>query len=708
MTPVIVRYPLDPTGINLNNLVQGETHEMVRRKVRAIATIYGAFFSESLKVVDFATQQELIAGTQFIAAEMYELPTQRYGKEVCAIILILDESVGDKVSLQYQAVGGEFSSSFTAITQMLEDLALDERALGWTAIVDRPTEFPPSHHFHDAGDTYGWESILHALDKVRSAIAAGDRLSHDAIYRYIDNANTEVSDEVANTINDVVNSAITAHVAEPDPHTQYFLKADASQISVAAVRKPDNISPASGELSVAVNLTLTSGPFHSLYDLTQTSAQFQLSVNPGCVAPFVFDTTLNSATQSYAYPTPLEGNTIYYWRVRYRDIENVWSAWSTVTQFTSSELGVAQPTLTSPVNGAIVNTNGTSLTSSVFTVNGTSDSHVSSDWEIWTGPDGNGVKVFSSLADTTNKLSIAIAPGVLNNNATYYPRVRHRGVNLGVSIWSATKSFSVNYPLAPTVIGEAFGGGYFAGNFTTAGNTYAVIVAPKASGQTSMQLSQYTNDVGATSRTNSTDNTDRLVPGNKAAVWVKALNIAGFVDWKIPAINVMQIIWNALRPGAASAPVIFKTGGVEAFTASNYWTSTQYNYSETMTIQGDPIYGNKTYSTKYTSEYMGWENDVGATPTPVCPTAKESVSGVSYGYFFTINPVTNQPDDKVYATYTCSYTEYGIIGYNADTTYTDYYYNGYYISFSSTSYIERNASKTNQMYVRAVRMVLVS
>lgn len=186
MTPLVTRYPLDPTGVNPENLVAAEPHTLSARRIRAVATQYGAFFSESLQIKDVTNNAILVKGQQFYAAELYELPTARYGKEVCAIVLITDENVGPEIELTYQALGGEFSNSMTAISQQIDKLKLDERPVGWGDLIARPDEFPPSHHLHDVGDVYGFEYLVHSLDRVRAAIIMGDDISHDAIYAYID------------------------------------------------------------------------------------------------------------------------------------------------------------------------------------------------------------------------------------------------------------------------------------------------------------------------------------------------------------------------------------------------------------------------------------------------------------------------------------------------------------------------------------------
>jgi hypothetical protein len=157
-TPIVLRYPLDPTGSNPNNLVTGEIQTMPARTVRAIAPDYGAFYSDSLVITDNATNQVLTA-SQYYAAEMYSLPSYEFGQEICSIIMITDPTVSSSVSLQYQCLGGEYQTAQTAIIQQIYNLNLDDRPAAWPAIIGKPDAFPPSAHLHDAGDLYGFEYV---------------------------------------------------------------------------------------------------------------------------------------------------------------------------------------------------------------------------------------------------------------------------------------------------------------------------------------------------------------------------------------------------------------------------------------------------------------------------------------------------------------------------------------------------------------------
>jgi hypothetical protein len=116
----------------------------------------------------------------------------------------------------------------------------------------------------------------------------------------------------------------------------------------------------------------------------------------------------------------------------------------------------------------------------------------------------------------------------------------------------------------PTVIGEPFGGGYFAGyiSHTADGNpTHALIVAPRATGATggSYTLTTIlawktanTTTAGTTSSFDGAANTAAMVTAgiadHPAANFCKNLSIGGFTDWYLPARYELDIAYFNLKP----------------------------------------------------------------------------------------------------------------------------------------------------------------
>lgn len=182
---LILKYPLDLRGTSATNLVVNEVHDVPSSGNRVIVTNYGPFYTQGLQVVDYSTGEALERGVQWKAAQLYTEAVQRTGKEVCAVIVITDDTVSGKIAVTYQVVGGKFSRAVPVIKDLIDDLDIDEREVQWGDLLAVPEAFPPVSHLHDAGDLYGFEYIIAALEELRKAIIIGDEPVHQEILGYI-------------------------------------------------------------------------------------------------------------------------------------------------------------------------------------------------------------------------------------------------------------------------------------------------------------------------------------------------------------------------------------------------------------------------------------------------------------------------------------------------------------------------------------------
>ena len=108
---------------------------------------------------------------------------------------------------------------------------------------------------------------------------------------------------------------------------------------------------------------------------------------------------------------------------------------------TVQAIAPATPTLIATVSGYDDANATVSLAGTVFAMNYGTGVQLNTDWQIATDAAFTTV-VFSSLADTTNK--IAWSTYGLAFNTTYYARARYRDTNSNVSGYSTTVSFSTN------------------------------------------------------------------------------------------------------------------------------------------------------------------------------------------------------------------------------------------------------------------------
>lgn len=163
----------------------------------------------------------------------------------------------------------------------------------------------------------------------------------------------------------------------------------------------------------------------------------------------------------------------------------------------------------------------------------------------------------------------------------------------------------------PTVIGQAYGGGFYAGQIGVSSvATHYLIVGPISSAENSSITWKNANTVtpGADSAIDGPQNTADMVADGNATVYPCAhfcndLVIGGFSDWYMPAKNEVEICYFNLKPttgsnvtttGAnpnavparasnytsgtpaqTSATAFVTSTGAQAFGSVNYWCSTE-------------------------------------------------------------------------------------------------------------------------------------
>jgi hypothetical protein len=192
-------------------------------------------------------------------------------------------------------------------------------------------------------------------------------------------------------------------------------------------------------------------------------------------------------------------------------------------------------------------------------------------------------------------------------------------------------------PPAPTVIGQTFGGGFYAGQIGVSSvATHYLIVGPVASAESSSKQYKNANTAvtGADSDIDGPQNTADMVAHGNATVYPAAhfcndLVIGGFSDWYMPAKNELEVCYYNLKPTTTSnntssginanavparaslytsgnpaqtSATDFKDTGAEDFQTVMYWASNEGNsYSN---AKSQNFYsGAQFYTASKTSSY---------------------------------------------------------------------------------------------------------
>ena len=209
--------------------------------------------------------------------------------------------------------------------------------------------------------------------------------------------------------------------------------------------QPGNLSPADGEEGVSLTPTLKCSAFSPAEPGdSHDASQWRMAAIAGDYSNPVFDSgtdsfSLRQVTLDYGR---LTGNTTYYWHVRHRGSNGLWSPWSDETSFTTQNQAPDQPAGVWPENGALNIDLTPTLQSSAFSDPDAGDTHAASQWRVTTTPGDYSSPAFLTPELTSSLIEVTIDSGYLTGNTAYHWQVRHQDSRGGWSDWSEERSFT--------------------------------------------------------------------------------------------------------------------------------------------------------------------------------------------------------------------------------------------------------------------------
>lgn len=230
-------YPLDLTGVAPSNLISNEIRTFTIAADRVFVPAGGPFFTTGMQIRHGVTNTLLQPNTQYKLLHLHKTACLMARKEICAVILILDNAV-PSVKLTYQIIGSYFADTADTIRDLVTANPItNPTTIPWGSIFGAPSQFPPVEHLHHVDELYGMSDVVAVLEQLRQAILLGDSFAISAIYQYIhtliSNQNYATMSDISNAVNgaagttavkmyednaelraatDIVNNAVLAHV----------------------------------------------------------------------------------------------------------------------------------------------------------------------------------------------------------------------------------------------------------------------------------------------------------------------------------------------------------------------------------------------------------------------------------------------------------------------------------------------------------------
>lgn len=180
-----VVYPFNPLGNETGAQIKGEDYTLTPANGKNYVTIIpraAPFFRQGIKIINAATNKELVEDRDYTVGYMYNQFSQLLYKGLYGCITFQNLSAPINVKIDYATLGSPFVLSGAAYAQLVANIVNNPREIFWEQIVNPPSEYPPIPHIHPADQTVDY---LQYID----AVKIGQNQTINAIAQYLSNLN---------------------------------------------------------------------------------------------------------------------------------------------------------------------------------------------------------------------------------------------------------------------------------------------------------------------------------------------------------------------------------------------------------------------------------------------------------------------------------------------------------------------------------------
>ncbi len=217
-----VTYPLDMSGNNPANLIEGELHTVSESHfkdyffiVPEFAPFYVDNFSLTISVNGNITP--LQEDVDYSFALQYVTGTRISGKAMYGAVTLHNLNLNGILLMNYQTIGGDQIADRLLVLTTLADKAYNPRTTIWDILTNVPNSLPPSPHYQDYDQFLGQEELVTKLGEIRDAIITNSSLKKQEIQSFFQMLNIGILTSYVSKSGDTMNGPLTLAGNPLDP-----------------------------------------------------------------------------------------------------------------------------------------------------------------------------------------------------------------------------------------------------------------------------------------------------------------------------------------------------------------------------------------------------------------------------------------------------------------------------------------------------------
>lgn len=261
-----IRYQLDETASNKNNIVENEYHHLEDRRFKCLTVLSGSFYVDDfLSIFKYEGGYKLKRNKDYVIADIDQKTSALLTGIIANVIIIINNKLGREFKVNYRAVGLHKTKVTERTVALLQAPAATEFSDSYIDLRNKPKDFTPSFHYHSLSEIKKFEILLFYIEKIRFCILYE---SISIIRFYIDTVET--------IINSLVDSSLTEYLSLREINFENFKTA--YKTSLYNLDKVKNLSPLQSDTTFRIGVSQTTNEDKDGYLLLRALGSFRNAI----------------------------------------------------------------------------------------------------------------------------------------------------------------------------------------------------------------------------------------------------------------------------------------------------------------------------------------------------------------------------------------------------------------------------------------------